>query len=280
MVTDAVWSDFDGDGNTDLVVVGEWAKPHFYRNVNGQFREVQDMGPSGLWQSIAPFDIDGDGDMDYLLGNWGTNSKFTASSEFPLKMYYADFDANGSTETVLATEKEGSYYPLVALDDLSSQMVSFRKKYPNYRDYAGKTLEEVMGAESLAGAVLMEATELRSGYLKNEGGRFSFYPFPAAMQVAPIMDLLCFDFDGDGQDQVLAGGNYFGVKPYQGRLDSFPGALINGENEILLGNRTGLDFMNKSVRHLSVISLNNQPYLMAVFNDAPVDVYQLTNKKE
>ena len=280
MVTDAAWSDFDGDGHTDLVVVAEWDKPHFYRNVNGQFREVETMGPSGLWQSVEPFDIDGDGDTDYLLGNWGTNSKFRASEKYPLKMYFADFDANGSTETVLATEKKGRYYPLVSLDELGPQIVSFRKKYPSYRDYAGKTLEEVMGAEPLAGAELLEATELRSGYLRNEGGRFSFYPFPPAMQVAPIMDLVRFDFDGDGQDEVLAGGNYFGVKPYQGRLDSFPGALINGENEILLGNQTGLDFMNKSVRHLSVISLNDQSYLLAVFNDGEVDVYQLIHKKE
>ena len=94
------------------------------------------------------------------------------------------------------------------------------------------------------------------------------------------MDFLCFDFDGDGIEEVLAAGNYFGVKPYQGRFDSFPGALIRSENKIILGNRTGLDLMNKSARHLSVVYFNNQPYLLVVFNDAPAEVYQLTNKSE
>ena len=98
--------------------------------------KIDTRGPSGLWQRIFPFDIDGDGDTDYLLGNWGTNSKFTASEENPLKMYFADFDANGSTETVLATAKNGTYYPLVGLDELGSQMVMLRKKYPQYRDFA------------------------------------------------------------------------------------------------------------------------------------------------
>ena len=279
MVTDAVWSDFDGDGSTDLIVVGEWMAPRLFRNSGGAFREVEPSGPSGLWQCIAPFDIDGDGDTDYLLGNWGTNSKFTASRKEPLKMYFSDFDANGSTETLIATARGGRYYPLVGLDELGSQMVALRKKYPAYRDFAGKTLEEIMGPEPLGSASLLQVTELRSGYLKNEGGQLRFHPFPAALQVAPILDFTGYDFDGDGREEMLAGGNYFGIKPYQGRLDSFPGALVKTENEILLGNEIGLDFMNKSLRHLTVVSFGNQPYLLAVFNDSAAEAYQLTNDK-
>jgi hypothetical protein len=218
--------------------------------------------------------------MDYLLGNWGENSKFTASSEYPLKMYFDDFDANGSTETVLATAKNGTYYPLVGLDDLGSQMVMLRKKYPQYRDFAGKSIEEIFDPAQLEAASLREVTELRTGYLKNEGGRFVYHPFPSDLQVAPVMDFLTFDFDGDGNREVLAAGNYFGVKPYHGRFDSFPGALIKNENEILLGNRTGLDLMNKSVRHLAVIHFDNQSYLLVVCNDAAAEVYQLMNKSE
>ncbi|HLW19919.1 MAG TPA: VCBS repeat-containing protein, partial [Cyclobacteriaceae bacterium] len=114
MVTDAVWTDFDGDGWTDLVVVGEWMSPRFFQNQNGVLKDItegmMDQPLNGLWQSILPFDIDGDGDLDYLLGNWGLNTKFTAKENHPLRMYYADFDQNGSTETILAYEKNGKYY--------------------------------------------------------------------------------------------------------------------------------------------------------------------------
>lgn len=91
--------------------------------------------------------------------------------------------------------------------------------------------------------------------------------------------MLPHDFDGDGREEILAAGNYFGVKPHQGRLDSFPGALIGGENKILLANRTGLDLMHQSVRRLEVIRMGQKPYLLVVFNDAPAAVYELTNTK-
>ena len=275
MITDAVWSDFDADGREDLIVVGEWMSPRFFKNTTEGFEEIAFEGPSGLWQCISPHDIDGDGDTDYLLGNWGTNSKFVASADAPLKMYFSDFDSNGSTETIVATAKKGSYYTLVGLDDLGAQMVSLRKKYPNYKSFAGKPIEDIFGPEALQAARLYEATELRSGYLKNEEGRFKYYPFPNTLQVAPVLTFLPYDFTGDGKTEVLAAGNYFGVKPYQGRLDAFPGALILGESDILPGNRMGLDFMNKSIRHLSVIELNNEPFLLAVYNGDAAEVYQL-----
>lgn len=91
------------------------------------------------------------------------------------------------------------------------------------------------------------------------------------------MEFLPGDFDGDGTPELLAAGNYFGVKPYQGRLDAFPGAVIRNEKEILLGNRIGLDFMNKSIRHLALVRIGQIPCLLAVFNDAPAALYELTD---
>jgi len=276
MVTDALWTDYNADGTLDLIVVGEWMAPRFYANRDGRFREESLGGASGLWQEIAPFDMDGDGDTDYVLGNWGTNSKFTAAEGAPMRLYLSDFDANGSTDPVLATSREGAYYPLVGLDELASQMPMLRKKYPQYKDFAGQQVEQIFGPEQLKAATVLEVSELRSGYLKNQGGRFEFVPFPVSLQVAPILEFLPADFDGDGKMELLAAGNYFGVKPYQGRLDAFPGALIKDENDILLGNRVGLELMNKSVRHLALVRVGPAPYLLAVCNNAPADAYELT----
>jgi hypothetical protein len=282
MVTDAIWDDFNSDGTADLIVVGEWMEPRFFTNRNGRLKEerLTDGELKGLWQCITPFDIDSDGDTDYILGNWGTNTKFKAGKDSPMKMYYGDFDDNGSTETIVVTEKNGEYYPLEGLPVLSGQLVSLRKKFTMYREFAGQPIENVLGEEALDKAQILEVSELRSGYLENTGGVFNFVPFGPEMQLAPIMALLRYDFDADGNDEVLAAGNYFGVKPYLGRFDSFSGALIKNKNEVVPGEVLGLDLTRKSARDLNIITLKNKSYLLVTFNNEKAQVYNLVNNNK
>ncbi len=277
MITDAIWHDFDGDGQDDLIVVGEWMAPKFFKNNKGTFEEqqVMDSRLNGLWRQITPFDIDQDGDTDYLLGNWGTNSKFKASEDGPMRMYYDDFDNNGRTETIVCTERNGDYYPLLGLDDLASQMVKLHKIFTSYKAFAGQPIEKILGKNLLQKATFLEVDELRSGYLKNDNGRFTFVPFRNELQVAPITTFLNYDFDGDGQDDVLAAGNYFGVTPFHGRFDAFPGALIKSKNTMILGNKIGLDFSNKAIKSLNIIHLNQKPYLLTTINNDKAQVYEL-----
>ncbi|SHE70186.1 Repeat domain-containing protein [Arenibacter palladensis] len=277
MVTDAVWSDFDNDGVLDLIVVGEWMSPKFFKNNKGQLMEVSplDRPYNGLWECIIPFDIDKDGDMDYLLGNWGSNTKFKASDKYPMKMFYSDFDQNGSTETIVAIEKNGKYYPLEGLDELSTQMVGLRKKFLTYKSFAGKPIEGIIDENSLKNSTILEVNTLESGYLENNGGKYSFVPFKSELQVAPIRAFLEYDFDKDGNTEILAAGNYFGIKPYHGRLDSFSGALIKDKNDVILGNRLGLELELKSVRHLNIIDLNGKTYLLVTYNNDKAQVYGL-----
>jgi len=280
MVTDAIWNDFDKDGTKDLIIIGEWMSPKFFKNTNGSFSEVSliDQKLNGLWQRIQPFDIDNDGDLDYLLGNWGANSKFKASSKYPLKMYYNDFDSNGSTETIVCVEKNKGYYPLLGLDELAQQIVSLRKTFPNYADFAGKTIEQILDKKTLQNSKILEVHELHSGYLKNEEGRFSFVPFQNELQVSPITAFLEYDFDNDGLTEVLMAGNYMGVTPLQGRFDSFAGAIIKNADTTILGSQLGIELSNKAVKNLNIIHLKDKPYLLVTVNNNKAEVYDFKNK--
>ena len=277
MVTDAIWDDFDNDGQKDLIIVGEWMAPRFFKNQNGKLLEsdISNQNIKGLWQTILPFDIDKDGDTDYLLGNWGLNSKFKASADYPLKMYYSDFDNNKQTETIVCTEKNGLYYPLLGLDDLAGQLVSLRKKFNTYKSFAGKSIDQILDKELLANAKILEVETLQSGYLKNEDGKFTFVPFNESLQVAPILAFLEADFDLDGKTEVLTAGNYFGVKPYHGRFDAFSGALIKDTTNISLGYTLGLNLQHKSTRDLSLLKVFNKSYVLVTYNNEAAEVYQI-----
>ena len=277
MVTDAVWQDYDGDGQTDLIVVGEWMEPVFLKNKEGKFEheDLVNEKLNGLWQSITAFDIDNNGMMDYILGNWGLNSKFRASADFPMRMYYSDLDGNGQMETVVAIEKLGRYYPLDGFDVLAGQINGLRKKYTSYKDFAGKRIEEVFSGNRFDDAMIYNVHQLASGYLKNVDGKFEFVAFPMDLQIAPIMAQLRYDFDSDGKEEVLLGGNYFGVQPFHGRFGSFTGAIVKGEEDILSGLSAGLNLVNRSVRHLNILSYNGKKYLLVTVNDEKAQVYQL-----
>lgn len=278
MVTAAVWDDFNKDGQVDLIVVGEWMSPVFLKNNNGTFSRADVLSDelNGLWQSISGFDIDHDGDTDYVLGNWGLNSKFKASSRDPMKMYYSDFDDNGQSETILVIKRDKGYFPMDGFDLITSQIPSLKKKYTSYQSFAGQRLEEILSEEQLEKAEVLEVHELRSGYLLNDGGRFTFKPLAIELQIAPIMAQLKYDFDGNGKDEILLGGNYFGVQPFHGRYGSFNGAVLKSADEILRGSEAGLRFINRSVRDMNVLQHNNSKYLVVTVNSDSVQVYKLS----
>lgn len=280
MVTDAVWDDFSGDGIKDLILVGEWMSPQFYKNNNGRFVNVtseyvkEDI--KGLWRTIQPADLNHDGKTDYLLGNWGLNSKFRASEKYPLRMYVADFNSDGRVETLIAQEKNGKYYPVNTKDEIDSLMQEqTRKQFPSYRDFAGKTMEEIFGKEALARATLYEITTLVTGCLLNENQKYRFVQLDDEFQTAPVNRFVVEDLNGDGEDDILAAPNFMGVSPYHGRLVSNMGVILTGDGIILSGPETGLIFSRKEIRRVSTIRIGNDRYLLAVPNNDSLLWYKL-----
>ena len=282
MVTDAITTDFNSDKQMDLIIVGEWMQPTFLQNNDGQFKNVtQDYlkgNLNGLWQSIIGFDIDNDNDEDYVLGNFGLNSKFMASEKYPMKMYVGDFDNNKTSETVIAIEKNGKYYTLQGLDELAGQLNYLKKKYTSYRDFAGKTVEDIFTNEALNKAKLLTVSTLASGYLENNNGNYVFKSFKEPdLQIAPITEMLKYDFNRDGQEDIMLAGNYFGITPYHGKFDSFSGAVIQNNGQYIPAVKLGVNFTNKAVKGLNIINFGGLTYLLVTINNEEIELYEIPN---
>jgi hypothetical protein len=136
MVTDASWTDIDNDGWLDLLVVGEWMQPLLFKNSNGTLARAQltteDKDLSGWWSCIKTADLNGDGFSDILLGNYGLNSKLTASKEYPLRMYSKSISGIGSADQILAIAKDGAYYPFLNKEDIEKQLPFIKKQFLMY----------------------------------------------------------------------------------------------------------------------------------------------------
>ncbi|MBN4072271.1 VCBS repeat-containing protein, partial [Flavobacteriales bacterium AH-315-E23] len=139
MVTDALWEDIDGDQDMDLIVVGEFMPITVFINDDGIFTDrTSDFGLSntrGWWNSINSGDFDDDGDMDFVVGNLGLNSKYKVSRRHPLHLYANDFDQTGTLDLILAKHTDSSLVPIRGKECTSDQMPFIDEKYPTYESF-------------------------------------------------------------------------------------------------------------------------------------------------
>lgn len=231
MVTDALWTDFDGDGQTDLIVVGEWTDIQFFKNSNGNLSRDTTILPDsqGWWNSIEGEDLDNDGDMDYVIGNLGLNYKYKATQEEPFEVYATDFDDNGTNDIVLGYYNQGNLFPLRGRECTSNQMPFIKEKFPSYDSFGAADLVQVYGSEKLKQALHLKATMFSSVYLENLGpGKFKIHVLPNEAQISSINAIRIDDFDKDGLKDILVAGNLYQSEVETPRNDASIGLLLKG----------------------------------------------------
>jgi hypothetical protein len=239
MVCDALFTDFDGDGQTDLIVVGEWMPVTFLKNVNGKFRNVTAAsgvaGQTGWWNSIAAGDFRHTGRTDYIIGNTGLNTLYKASEEFPVYITARDFDSTGTfiaIPSLFLPDRKGvkKEFPAQTRDDVVRQLPSLKKRFATHKPFALATMDQILTEQQRRGALRLKATMLRSCYLRNDGaGKFTMIALPNEAQVSVINGMVVDDFDGDGNLDVLINGNDYGTEVGTGRYDAFNGLLLKGD---------------------------------------------------
>jgi len=257
MITDAQFQDLDADGDDDLIVVGEFMGVEIFQNDKGKFMR-QESNPlsdlKGWWNTLEASDLDGDGDLDFIVGNHGLNSRFRASNEQPITLYAKDFDGNGFMDPILTFRNQnGKDYPYALRHNLVEQIKSLAKKFPSYESFKGASMTEIFTPEQLKDSYKLKANTLSSVILMNQGNfKFKVQQLPIEAQFSTVYAITAHDFDGDGDNDLVIGGNLYNVKPEVGRYDASYGLYLENDGKgtfTVLSDNSGIK-INGEVRDM------------------------------
>jgi hypothetical protein len=239
LVTSALWTDVDGDGWFDLLVATEWGSVHYFRNVAGQRFEDRSSAAGfaaagkGWWTSLVGGDFNGDGRMDYVVGNVGLNTPYHADPAHPATLFLGNFGGDDDAQVIEARYEGDTLYPVRSRRALGAALPGVLRRFPKNNAYAAASLTELVDADKLSAAHRFTATELRSGvFLSQPDGTYRFEALPRVAQIAPLQGMLVADFNGDGHADIYAVQNSFAPIPSVGRYDG-------GLSQLLLGDGRG-----------------------------------------
>ncbi|GAB3049816.1 VCBS repeat-containing protein [Spirosoma pulveris] len=269
LMTDACVIDFNKDGFDDIVAVGEWTTIIRLQNEHGVFKRVHDDldQTTGFWQRIAADDFDKDGDKDLIVGNYGLNCQFKASTDFPLTLVTDDFDGNGSIDPIVSYYVQGTNYPAYSRDELLDQLAPLRKTYTSYAIYSDATMDDVLNQFKGKTPQNSSITDLSTLYLVNNKGHFKIHSLPVEAQFSPVYAILTQDLNHDGFVDILLAGNQTHGRVRTGNLDASYGQVLLNDRRgnfayipqyksglYLKGDVRSLTFINNQL----IIGINNQ----------------------
>ncbi|RMH65673.1 MAG: RNA-binding protein [Bacteroidetes bacterium] len=233
MVRAAAWHDLDADGTPELIVAGLWMPIRIFSADGGVLHDRTDRyferPLHGLWSALLVQDLNGDGRLDLLAGNLGLNTQLHASVDQPAELYYADFDANGSVDPILALYIQGTSYPFATLEALRDQLPRVALRFDSHEAYARAQIGDLLSPRELEQARVWRAETLETTlFLGRDGGGFVRAELPIAAQLAPVFALHASDVDADGITDLLLAGNLGDAPVRLGRYDANHGVLLRG----------------------------------------------------
>lgn len=263
MVNDAVFSDYDNDGDKDLIVVGEWMPITLFENKDKKFiiKELDAFkNTHGWYQSITASDLDNDGNIDYIIGNWGENNKFHPTKKKPLHIYADYFDDNSTFDIALSkVSKNGDLLPVRGKECSSQQTPFINTKLKTYREFAAATLPDIYGQTKLNNATHYESFNFKSVILRNTGNsNFKIEDLTQRAQFSPILSTIIYDINNDGNLDIFGVGTINASEVETIRYDASKGFVLTGnqEGQYQFYHDTSY-FNNKEATSINRITINN-----------------------
>ncbi|RMA64940.1 VCBS repeat-containing protein [Ulvibacter antarcticus] len=273
MVKDAAFTDINGDGKMDLIVVGHWMPVSVFINVDGSLENQSEKyglnNTVGWWNTIYLDDFNKDGKMDFAAGNLGLNSKHKASEKGTFKVIAKDFDNNGTNDIALAYYENGSFYPVRGRECSSQQVPDIKKNFKSYTEFGNASFDDLYNYYDLSDAIKLEAQMFESSIFINEGNKFKIQSLPNDCQFAPTNGICGVDMDNDGQKELVMVGNFYPVEIETGRYDAHIGNVVSvntdGSMKSIPFAKSGF-FANGDARSMKEIIIGGNAYLMVTNN--------------
>lgn len=250
MVTAAVFTDYDTDGDLDLLLSLEWDSLKLFRNENGSFRDATERAGldqyTGWWNGVTTGDFNSDGQPDIVATNWGLNSPYKLGSNRPLKMYYQDLNRDRRVEIIESYYNPaiGSYVPRRQLNFFKSNSLSFISQVDTDKRFARTSLSKILGYAPESRFPSKTMNTAAHTLFMNEGGQFSAHPLPDEAQFSAAFHAGVADYNNDGDEDLFLSQNFFAVRPQMPRLDAGRGLWLKGDGqghfEVIPGHVSGV----------------------------------------
>ncbi len=280
IINDFLFSDYDQDGDKDMIVVGEWMPITVFSNANGAFtkNEGNDFeNTSGWWNTIAEIDFDKDGDLDYFVGNLGGNNKFHPSAEKPLHVYSTNLGDDANYDMFLSKKYQGNLVPVRGKECSTNQNPFVSEKIKSYKEFANATLADIYGNSVLEDSYHQQVTEFQSVYLENKSdGSYEIKYLPNAAQLGPTMSFVFTDVNQDGHIDVIGVGAIHEAEVETVRYDANIGYVLLGDAKGGFQSYKDVDFYNDlNAKKMGLIPIKKEPYLIIANNDRPLSIFKI-----
>ncbi len=285
LLTQALATDYDGDGWLDLLLAGEWMPLSLLKNESGVFQDFSESvglaDTRSWWFSLGEGDFDGDGDLDYLAGNLGLNYKYKASETETFDVYYDDFDASGTKDIVLSYYNYGEKFPVRGRECSSQQMPAIKKKFEDYASFSTATLADVYTQQALDESLHYEVKSFASVYLENTPDGFRITKLPVEAQISSINAIEVDDFDQDGKLDAIIAGNLHASEVETPRNDASNGLFLKGDGSGTFtpveARKSGL-YVPGDVKNLLRIKKGGKEYILAGKNNDSLQIVRWERK--